>query len=163
MQILIRAVANGIDVPLWVEQPNIDLKFCTYDRLYQDSIVIHNRWFTFTNIAPFTVLSVYFLFKLVHCLSCIDGFFTVSLLGWCSCNKMPWPFCVFGHSSLDACSQLLVFRLPSLNPMLVRLGHIHFMMSHVIQVYQTWLSVNVNFFVSVLASLSLLWMSDIVM
>ena len=63
MQILIRAVANGIDVPLWVEQPNIDLKFCTYDRLYQDSIVIHNRWFTFTNIAPFTVLSVYFLFN----------------------------------------------------------------------------------------------------
>jgi len=52
MQILIRAVARGIDVPLWVERPNIDLKICTYDRLYQDSIVIHNRLFTFTDVAP---------------------------------------------------------------------------------------------------------------
>jgi len=41
---MIRAVGNAIDVPLWVERPNIDLQICTYDRLYQDSIVVHNRY-----------------------------------------------------------------------------------------------------------------------
>jgi len=46
VQIVIRAVAYGIDVPLWIERPNIDLKICTYDRLYQDSVVIRNRLFT---------------------------------------------------------------------------------------------------------------------
>ena len=59
MQILIRAVARGIDVPLWVETPNIDLKICTYDRLYQDSVVIHNRLFTFANVAPSAYPSIY--------------------------------------------------------------------------------------------------------
>lgn len=51
LQIVIRAVAYAIDVPLWIERPNIDLKICTYDRLYQESVVIRNRLFTFAGIA----------------------------------------------------------------------------------------------------------------
>ncbi|XP_066547117.1 cilia- and flagella-associated protein 74 [Amia ocellicauda] len=39
--ITVRGVA--IDVPVWVAQPNIDLKICMYNRLYQDSIVVHSR------------------------------------------------------------------------------------------------------------------------
>ncbi|XP_067826189.1 cilia- and flagella-associated protein 74 [Heptranchias perlo] len=35
--------ARAIDVPVWVSNPNIDLKICMYDRLYQDSIRAHNR------------------------------------------------------------------------------------------------------------------------
>jgi len=72
VQIMIRAVAQAIDVPLWVEKPNIDLLICTYDRLYQDSIVIHNRFLTFANIdAASTCLSPTVLFlprKLCICL-----------------------------------------------------------------------------------------------
>ncbi|MBN3301016.1 CFA74 protein, partial [Amia calva] len=41
MPITVRGVA--IDVPVWVAQPNIDLKICMYNRLYQDSIVVHSR------------------------------------------------------------------------------------------------------------------------
>ncbi|KAJ8257605.1 hypothetical protein GJAV_G00187600 [Gymnothorax javanicus] len=33
----------GVSVPVWVAQPNIDLKICMYDRLYQDTIVVESR------------------------------------------------------------------------------------------------------------------------
>ncbi|OCT72634.1 cilia- and flagella-associated protein 74 [Xenopus laevis] len=33
----------AIDVPVYLPNSNIDLKICTYDRLYQDSIMVHNR------------------------------------------------------------------------------------------------------------------------
>ncbi|XP_068096751.1 cilia- and flagella-associated protein 74 isoform X2 [Hyperolius riggenbachi] len=41
----IRVSTTGIaiDVPVYVPNANIDLKICTYDRLYQDSIAIKNR------------------------------------------------------------------------------------------------------------------------
>ncbi|KAM9370127.1 cilia- and flagella-associated protein 74 [Phaethornis superciliosus] len=37
--------ATGVsaDVPVWVSNPNIDLKICMYDRLYQDCVVIQSR------------------------------------------------------------------------------------------------------------------------
>lgn len=28
---------------VWVLKPNVDLKICMYDRLYQDSILVHTR------------------------------------------------------------------------------------------------------------------------
>ncbi|KAJ8386870.1 hypothetical protein AAFF_G00165710 [Aldrovandia affinis] len=34
---------EGISVPVWVAQPNVDLKICMHDRLYQDSIVVQSR------------------------------------------------------------------------------------------------------------------------
>ncbi|KAM6191797.1 cilia- and flagella-associated protein 74 [Sarcoramphus papa] len=37
------AVGVSIDVPVWVPNPNTDLKICMYDRLYQDCIVIQSR------------------------------------------------------------------------------------------------------------------------
>ncbi|XP_009323419.1 PREDICTED: uncharacterized protein CFAP74 [Pygoscelis adeliae] len=37
------ATGVSIDVPVWVPNPNIDLKICMYDRLYQDCIVIQSR------------------------------------------------------------------------------------------------------------------------
>lgn len=39
----IMAKATAIDVPIWIENLNIDLKICMYDRLYQDVIRVHNR------------------------------------------------------------------------------------------------------------------------
>ncbi|CAH2319986.1 Hypothetical predicted protein [Pelobates cultripes] len=39
----ITATGIAIDVPVYVPNSNIDLKICTYDRLYQDSIIIKNR------------------------------------------------------------------------------------------------------------------------
>ena len=42
-QISIQAIANAIDVPVWVERQNIDLKICMYDRLYQDTIIVNSR------------------------------------------------------------------------------------------------------------------------
>ena len=36
-------MANAVDSPLRVQRSNIDLKICMYDRLYQDTVVIHNR------------------------------------------------------------------------------------------------------------------------
>ncbi|GFR64636.1 cilia- and flagella-associated protein 74 [Elysia marginata] len=39
----IRAIANAIDVPVWVERPTVDLKICMFDRLYQDTILVNNR------------------------------------------------------------------------------------------------------------------------
>ncbi|MBZ3882441.1 Cilia- and flagella-associated protein 74 [Sciurus carolinensis] len=38
-----RAKGVAIDVPVWVPKPNLDLKICMYDRLYQDSVPIHTR------------------------------------------------------------------------------------------------------------------------
>ncbi|XP_002663289.3 cilia- and flagella-associated protein 74 isoform X1 [Danio rerio] len=37
--------AHGVaeSVPVWVNNPNIDLKICTYDRLYQDGIQVQSR------------------------------------------------------------------------------------------------------------------------
>ncbi|XP_070561828.1 cilia- and flagella-associated protein 74-like isoform X2 [Ptychodera flava] len=41
--ISVKATALAIDVPVWVERQNVDLKICMFDRLYQDSIVVNNR------------------------------------------------------------------------------------------------------------------------
>ncbi|XP_032903781.1 cilia- and flagella-associated protein 74 [Amblyraja radiata] len=41
--IAIKVQAEAIDVPVWISNPNIDLKICMYDRLYQDGIRVHNR------------------------------------------------------------------------------------------------------------------------
>ena len=38
------AKATAVDVPIWLENINIDLKICMYDRLYQDVIRVHNRY-----------------------------------------------------------------------------------------------------------------------
>ena len=35
--------ATAIDLPIWIENINIDLKICMYDRLYQDVVRVHNR------------------------------------------------------------------------------------------------------------------------
>nr|XP_021137445.1 cilia- and flagella-associated protein 74 isoform X3 [Columba livia]XP_021137446.1 cilia- and flagella-associated protein 74 isoform X3 [Columba livia] len=37
------AIGVSVDVPVWVPDPNVDLKICMYDRLYQDCIVVHSR------------------------------------------------------------------------------------------------------------------------
>uniref|UniRef100_A0A663E0U3 Cilia and flagella associated protein 74 n=1 Tax=Aquila chrysaetos chrysaetos TaxID=223781 RepID=A0A663E0U3_AQUCH len=37
------AIGVSIDVPVWVPNPNIDLKICMYDQLYQDCIVIQTK------------------------------------------------------------------------------------------------------------------------
>ncbi|XP_030589922.1 cilia- and flagella-associated protein 74 isoform X2 [Archocentrus centrarchus] len=37
----VRGVA--VSIPVWVLQPNIDLKICMFDRLYQDSIMVQSR------------------------------------------------------------------------------------------------------------------------
>ena len=42
-QISIQALANAIDVPVWIERQTVDLKICMYDRLYQDTIIVNNR------------------------------------------------------------------------------------------------------------------------
>nr|XP_014348852.1 PREDICTED: cilia- and flagella-associated protein 74 [Latimeria chalumnae] len=39
----IKACGVAVDVPIWLPNPNVDLKICMYDRLYQDSIIVHNR------------------------------------------------------------------------------------------------------------------------
>ncbi|VTJ66983.1 Hypothetical predicted protein [Marmota monax] len=38
-----RATGVALDVPVWVPKPNVDLKICMYDRLYQDSVPIYTR------------------------------------------------------------------------------------------------------------------------
>ncbi|XP_047729017.1 cilia- and flagella-associated protein 74 isoform X1 [Prionailurus viverrinus] len=38
-----RVTGVAIDVPVWVPKPSVDLKICMYDRLYQDSILVHTR------------------------------------------------------------------------------------------------------------------------
>ncbi|XP_010123969.1 PREDICTED: uncharacterized protein CFAP74 [Chlamydotis macqueenii] len=37
------AIGVSVDVPVWVPNPNIDLKICMYDRLYQDCVAIQSR------------------------------------------------------------------------------------------------------------------------
>ncbi|XP_064642380.1 cilia- and flagella-associated protein 74-like [Lineus longissimus] len=41
--ITVSALANAIDVPVWVERQGVDLKICMFDRLYQDTIIVNNR------------------------------------------------------------------------------------------------------------------------
>ncbi|GCB65737.1 hypothetical protein scyTo_0009999 [Scyliorhinus torazame] len=43
LQIRIETRAEAVDVPVWLSNPNKDLKICMYDRLYQDSICAHSR------------------------------------------------------------------------------------------------------------------------
>ncbi|XP_042557932.1 cilia- and flagella-associated protein 74 [Dipodomys spectabilis] len=38
-----RAVGLAVDVPVWLPRPSVDLKICMFDRLYQDSILVHTR------------------------------------------------------------------------------------------------------------------------
>ncbi|KAM6174154.1 cilia- and flagella-associated protein 74 [Erethizon dorsatum] len=38
-----RATGVAVDVPVWVPNPDVDLKICMYDRLYQDSVLVHTR------------------------------------------------------------------------------------------------------------------------
>uniref|UniRef100_A0A2K5DIF3 Cilia- and flagella-associated protein 74 n=1 Tax=Aotus nancymaae TaxID=37293 RepID=A0A2K5DIF3_AOTNA len=38
-----RVMGMAIDVPVWVSRPSVDLKICMYDRLYQDSVLVHTR------------------------------------------------------------------------------------------------------------------------
>ncbi|XP_075413892.1 cilia- and flagella-associated protein 74 [Tenrec ecaudatus] len=38
-----KVIGVAIDVPVWVPNPNVDLKICMYDRLYQDSVVVQTR------------------------------------------------------------------------------------------------------------------------
>ena len=42
-EIYLNAKAGAIDVPIWIENINIDLKICMYDRLFQEVIKVHNR------------------------------------------------------------------------------------------------------------------------
>uniref|UniRef100_A0A7M4F678 Cilia and flagella associated protein 74 n=1 Tax=Crocodylus porosus TaxID=8502 RepID=A0A7M4F678_CROPO len=37
------AIGVSVDVPVWVTNPNVDLKICMYDRLYQDCIIIQTK------------------------------------------------------------------------------------------------------------------------
>ncbi|XP_018408595.1 PREDICTED: cilia- and flagella-associated protein 74 [Nanorana parkeri] len=39
----VTAIGVAIDVPVYVPNSNVDLKICTFDRLYQDSVVVKNR------------------------------------------------------------------------------------------------------------------------
>ncbi|CAF1061820.1 unnamed protein product, partial [Didymodactylos carnosus] len=41
----LRFVLHGqsLDVPVWIENPNIDFKICMFDRLYQEGLVLRNR------------------------------------------------------------------------------------------------------------------------
>lgn len=41
--VMVIAKALAIDLPVWVEREVVDLKICTYDRLYQDAIIVNNR------------------------------------------------------------------------------------------------------------------------
>ncbi|KAG8434383.1 hypothetical protein GDO86_012671 [Hymenochirus boettgeri] len=41
--ITVMITGTSIDVPVYVPNSNIDLKICTYDRLYQESIIVCNR------------------------------------------------------------------------------------------------------------------------
>uniref|UniRef100_A0A8C3II09 Cilia and flagella associated protein 74 n=1 Tax=Chrysemys picta bellii TaxID=8478 RepID=A0A8C3II09_CHRPI len=36
-------IGVSVDVPVWVPNPNVDLKICIYDRLYQDCIIIRTK------------------------------------------------------------------------------------------------------------------------
>ncbi|XP_077009564.1 cilia- and flagella-associated protein 74-like isoform X3 [Tamandua tetradactyla] len=38
-----RARGAAVDAPVWVPTPHVDLKICTYGRLYQDSVLVQSR------------------------------------------------------------------------------------------------------------------------
>ena len=42
--VTISAGGQGMDLPVFVEREIVDLRLCMVDRLYQDSLVVHNRW-----------------------------------------------------------------------------------------------------------------------
>ena len=42
-QVSIQARGQGIDLPVYVERETMNLRICMLERLYQDSIVVHNR------------------------------------------------------------------------------------------------------------------------
>ena len=44
MQIRIHASGRGIDLPIYVEREEMDLRLCMMDQLYQDSVIVNNRW-----------------------------------------------------------------------------------------------------------------------
>lgn len=43
VQLYFRAIGVAIDVPVWLPRPVVDLKICMYDRMYQDSVLVHTR------------------------------------------------------------------------------------------------------------------------
>ena len=57
MQISIQARGQGIDLPVYVEREMVDLRICMLDRLYQDSIVVHNRYNVHSNTSIQTTQS----------------------------------------------------------------------------------------------------------
>lgn len=42
-QLSFSAIGVSVDVPIWVPKPNIDLRICLYERLYQDSVEVRSR------------------------------------------------------------------------------------------------------------------------
>ncbi|KAI5621909.1 cilia- and flagella-associated protein 74 isoform X2 [Silurus asotus] len=42
--IMMSAYGVAESVPVWVTKPNMDLKICMYNRLYQDCIEVQSRW-----------------------------------------------------------------------------------------------------------------------
>ena len=43
LQISVLTSGRGIDLPIYVEREEMDLRICMLDRLYQDSVMLHNR------------------------------------------------------------------------------------------------------------------------
>ena len=44
----ISASGQGVELPVFVERETVEMRICLLNRLYQDSLVIHNRWATVT-------------------------------------------------------------------------------------------------------------------
>lgn len=42
--IALRAFGEGLELPVYVEREVVDMQICMVGRLYQESIVVHNRW-----------------------------------------------------------------------------------------------------------------------
>jgi hypothetical protein len=59
---MVRGRGCGIDVPVWVEREEVDLKICMYDRLYQDAILVHNRYVILHELNP----TILFLLGTLH-------------------------------------------------------------------------------------------------
>ena len=51
LQITVKAIGEGLDLPIFVSQDTIDLKICTTNSLYQDTIQVHNRGNTALRVA----------------------------------------------------------------------------------------------------------------
>lgn len=51
-QLSFSAIGVSVDVPIWVPKPNIDLRICLYERLYQDSIEVRSRWALGVPVTP---------------------------------------------------------------------------------------------------------------